>query len=481
MLVHRLARAAWPLPILAVAACGAGEPPNVAVPPPPPAVAVPRATAAPAPPPDDPDATLKALVCARRDPCELVKEHAAGEDAAGRRLAAVLVFVGYEGALDEDGNPPDLSAGAGPGAPPPKPPRDEGVTFDPDGETFEARSISFCARYEYWRVVREGAQIVAADRVAEICNDGHGAAGVGEDAVKVGPDSIEVSTSGGSNWRWSESTTYRLSSLVRRSQAWSGYWTMGANREDGRIDWEAFAGGVRWYSPPCDPGGQPLETDMTDDAPEYEEMWVPQVPLDPAFVEAGWKTTKLGRCAASIDAGGDGGYVLSGKATTAADAHVRVLAAEGGPLFVEVVDDTVVPDDHLEVWVAPQLPSFDTHCIDPADTTGVLSWDVRVTDGKVTAGFGKPSPSSLVVERAADPGGVVRFRVVRPTGQRAVTIAYADSDGGRKIERRIATSRLAGGRLATLGSLFSTADHAVCTVHDGALVPELRPQAPSNP
>ena len=110
------------------------------------------------------------------------------------------------------------------------------------------------------------------------------------------------------------------------------------------------------------------------------------------------------------------------------------------------------------------------------DTKGVLAWDVRVADGKVTAGFGKPPVKDLLVERATDPDGTVRFKLGLPAGKQAVTIAYADSDGGGKIERRIATSALSEGRVQTLGKLAGAADHVRCAAQDGGLVPELVPE-----
>lgn len=483
------ARASFPLVLVIAAACSAREPAGAAPPPSTPAVAVPRSTAAPeAKPADDPDASLKALVCNRRELCALVKEHPAGKDANGRALSAALFFVGVNDLRAEaedasQGGAADPEAGEGdPPAPDTVPPSDPNLTLESNGATFGVGSYDSCFEYEYWRIVRDGSHIVEADRVAEICNDGHGAAGLGEDSVTVGPNSIEVSTSGGSAWRWAEATRYSLSPFVRKLQMWSGYWSMAHNHERGQIDWESLTGDTTWYSPPCDESGAVPEP--PEDGPpassEHAHLWIPSLPLDPAFLANGWKTTRLDRCAASIDAAGVTGYLLSGKEGTAADSQLRILAAEGGALFVEVVDDTVVAEDRLEVWVGPPVPTFSEHCIDPT-TTGVFSWNVRVTDARVTAGFGKPAPTSLTAERADDPSGAVRFRLVPPPLQKALTIAYADSDGGKKIERRIATSRLVDGRLATMGSLSPAGEHLSCTVKDGALVPQIRPEKVNNP
>lgn len=454
-----------------LAACGAGDPVNVAIPAPPP-VAVPGPTAAPAqPPPDDPSARLNALVCAHRDPCERMAEHSAGKDAAGRDVGGALYFLGH----DDLGS----SGGGEEGKDAARPTRESGVSLQPQGATFSALFDGGCLRYEYWRVVREAGVIVEADRVAEICNDGHGAAGIGEDEIKVGPNSVEIATSGGSNWRWAETAEYKLSPFVMRTQSWSGYWSIGSNRADDRIDWEAFTGALRWYSPACDANGDPPEEELGG-GKEYEHLWMPAPALDPAFVDGGWKTARLGRCAAVIDASGGAGSLLSGAPGAASDTTVRVLAAEGGALFIEVTDDTLVAEDRLEIWTGPPGPTYDDHCIDPASTKDVVSWNVRVTDGKVTPGFGKPPATSLAVERVTGASGEVRLRVVPPRRD-SLTIAYADSDGGRKIERRIATSALVDGRLATLGHVSIASGHASCAVADGALVPQIHPEKPIGP
>lgn len=49
----------------------------------------------------------------------------------------------------------------------------------------------------------------------ELCNDGYGAAGVGEDEVAVEDNRLTHTQYGGSSWRWSNAITYRLEPLTR--------------------------------------------------------------------------------------------------------------------------------------------------------------------------------------------------------------------------------------------------------------------------
>ena len=438
-------------------------------------------------PSDDPRAGMVSMVCARREePCALVTEHDAGTDARGRKLSVALFLVGYPARDTEEGDGEHEGATGADEAEtatePVAPPRDTGISFAADGETFSMNEYGSCFAYEYWRVVREDGHIVESDRVAQICNDGNGAAGVGEDSVKVGANSFEIASSGGSAWRWSEGATYSLSPFVRTAQSSGEHWSVAFHRQESHVDWEAFSGGTEWTGQACGPGGEPSDEEDSM-VLEYAYDWIPSVPLDPAFVANGWKTTELGACAASIDTSGQKGHVVSGRPRASGkDARVRVLAARSGELFVEVRDPEIhgpsarpSTDDHVEVWSAPALPAWDARCIDPKSSAGVVSWEVRIADGKVTPGFGKPAAASLVVERAADATGAVRLRLGVPRGQGALTIAYADSEVAGKIARRIATSGLVDGQLATLGQVSSVEDHARCLVKGGALVPELLP------
>ncbi|MEZ4300852.1 MAG: hypothetical protein R3B70_38315 [Polyangiaceae bacterium] len=409
-----------------------------------------------------------------------MKEHDAGKDSAGRTLSATLFFTGFEGREDPD-QLDEAEDGDSTDTPRPQTPaeRDTAVTFRPDGEDFGLSGYGSCNRYEYWRVVREADAIVQVDRLTSICNDGHGMSGVGEDVVTIGPNAIEISSSGGSSWRWGGTTRYSLSPFQRLSESSDGYWTMANNHTASTLDYATFSGTTKWSAPLCDAGSAPNASDEPSD-PDYEHLWIPTLPLDPALTTGAWKTTSLAECATRVDATAKPGYLLSGTPGTPEDGRMRVVATPDGVVLIEIDDDKIVgptarPEttDHLEVWTGI-APSWDDTCIsvDPADRV-MRSWNVRLSDGKVTAGHGKPPVQDLAIERIADPSGTIRFRLqVDPV--RGLTLVHADNDDGSKLERRVATSLLVEGHPETLGRIASPTDIFACVAKSGVLTREMR-------
>ncbi|MBK8252701.1 MAG: hypothetical protein IPK82_08540 [Polyangiaceae bacterium] len=457
-------------------ACGGSQSPQIAE------TSVPQVSVAPMiatpaeePKPDDPQARLSALACGRRRPCEIVKEHNAGKDAEGRSLAVALFYLGQE--PNED-SPPELTqdtqdvypnAGQNPTAANPVD-RDASVTFEPNGERFEQLSFGTCVRYEYWRFVRNGDQIVEANLLAPICNDGHGAAGVGEDVVTVGANSFTHSFKGGASDRWDTTLVLSLSPFVRTQESWGEFSAVNNNHQETKVDWTTFSGSTVWFTPDCDENMEPKEGDG-----EYSFAWIPQLKLDSMFVDGGgWKQTALGSCAVNINATGAGGHVITGKAGDASDASMRLVASQTGAVFVEVEDDKIVgsaksvkTSDHLEVWYAKDGIAQGASCTDPS-LNPVVSWNITLGDGKVSPGFGKPKAADLAVEQVRDPKGFTRFRF-GIGNEHALTFVYADTDDGKKVERRIATSRFTDGKHSTMGKLEPNVTIAQCAAENGAL------------
>ena len=218
-------------------------------------------------------------------------------------------------------------------------------------------------------------------------------------------------------------------------------------------------------------------------------MSIPAVDFEGDFVASGWKDSALGKCSATVDSAGRSGFVTYGKAGEVRDASMRVVASKNGEIFVEVEDDKWVgpsakwvKDDHLELWLAKELPGYMDHCLsgeEEGGRVGPKQWGIRVADGKVFAGFGTPKPEekAISVERSSAPGGAgaVRFKIVIPKGFGAVTVSYSDSDDGKKQERLIATSKLVHGKLATLGALeVIDGKSAACRVDGGKLEPVIK-------
>ena len=115
-----------------------------------------------------------------------------------------------------------------------------------------------------------------------------------------------------------------------------------------------------------------------------------------------------------------------------------------------------VASDHLEVWGGDELPQGETQtCVvrDPsqkvperaASVGTAQQWGIRTIDGMVFRGWGNPSVDpkvERVVLKGTPWGEVVRFRVGFAKAFSSLTVAYSDSDHGKRQKRLIATSRI---------------------------------------
>lgn len=204
---------------------------------------------------------------------------------------------------------------------------------------------------------------------------------------------------------------------------------------------------------------------------------IPDVEVPADFVARSWRTTRLGRCAATLD------FTIHGGPSTEADASARAMVASR-TLFVEVSDDRFVgpgkswvTDDHLELWLGKSDERTET--CEPLGEHAIAQWGIRVADGAVFSAHGAPAPLPGVERTVA--AGTARFKIPLPADQGdRITVAYSDSDDGRKQKWLIATSELRFGDPATLGETFAVATtDAKCVIQTGALVPVRMPLEPS--
>jgi hypothetical protein len=343
----------------------------------------------------------------------------------------------------------------------------------PSGEESPDGPQDPCIPVEYWLVTRRGGELLRTRPLVTPCNDGYGAAGMGEDSVDVGPGLLVHTRSGGSAWRWSTSTALALDPLTVVEEGSDGYWTLGRNAERIAWNWTTFSGEATWYSPPCGPDGEPVWLDGGEVEPvsaEESHAYLPIPSFDalPAEYSAGgWRGTSPGGCAALVDGTAGAGYVLEGDSNPQ-DASFRVLLEGTSVLYVEIVDDDLRAEgrapDELRLAVGETSASYMDHCL-PAAGGGIAApYRIRPTDGRVT-GPGTPP----AVERAAANGGVrLRIDLGRPV--QAFAIAYADGDGGRRHERVIATARWEERDANSLGrALAIPPNRAGCSIGVGRL------------
>ncbi len=111
------------------------------------------------------------------------------------------------------------------------------------------------ARQQYW-ILKDGAEPVV---LLDLCNDGYGASGVGEDNVKIEPNRLTHAQYGGSALRWVETNVYRLDPLATLSTEGCGFHALTGEWEMSRWDWTAFRGEGWASSVQCGADGEPTE------------------------------------------------------------------------------------------------------------------------------------------------------------------------------------------------------------------------------
>jgi hypothetical protein len=397
---------------------------------------------------------LERLACAGRKPCRLLRLHDAGRGADGSELRVALLHFGFDA----------WSNTQAPGQEP------LGWHGERRRDRFEA-SHGGCHKFAYV-LLAAAADDEAAPRVqhlADVCNDGHGAAGVGEVSGRVGSNHFVFQQSGGSSWRWANTTSLQLAPLRRVERSVEGFWTLGPNQQHQQWNWRAFRGEEVWHSPDC----AARDVEAPERAHQRAHVLIPKLTLPKAFVHGAWTNTALGRCAAEAN-GRRRGYLLSGSAEPDS-ARLRVVAS-ADELFVELFDDvwrSAAPGtagDTLELWFSPKHVSYDEHCVDRhADPPLAVAFD------PATGRQHKLSPQAphLTVAHAAR-RGTVRFAIELPAGTKALSLVYRDADGATGHERVIATSRFKSADRTTLGGFVTVSDkEAACHVEGGELVPRL--------
>ena len=322
-----------------------------------------------------------------------------------------------------------------------------------------------CLPAEYWFVARRP-ETVNRRLLFDLCNDGYGSSGLGEDQVEVGPNRLLLSQYGGSAWRWQRRTTVQLDPPAVLETEHHEYWSVSVNSAHGVWSWERFAGGELWFSPPC---GETLTDDIwmaadIHSAPPGAAVWhyLPQLPG--GMLAAGdWSTVDFADCALRLAAMSPqddvlDGFLLAGTAAAPEDASVLALLVGTG-LLLEITDDHYSPRDDLTIVTTNwERPDYAEECFAPPRPRPALQ--VRHVP--------PARPGSADVRLAAAQGTRRRFVVDLPEDFRLVTIAYDDWDHGH-LERRLASSRFIAGRAETLGTARSLPADA-CTLVQGKLV-----------
>lgn len=374
---------------------------------------------------------LEATFCAgQSEPCRIVESRDAGTNANGERLRVHEVLID---------NPAEAA--------------DDMFACRPGARAF----------WLEW--VDTGKEPVL---LMQLCNDGYGASGVGEDTITVNSNELVWGQMGGSAWRWDMTYALQMDPFRVRSERSCGWHALSPEWSARQWNWETFSGGGAHHNVTCTPDGNPVETEYTiGDCSEVSDAG--SYVLVPRLAELPAGEFALGSCAALIDSSGNNGFVVHGTPGGADDAAMRIVKAGEGSFLIEVADDAFIDTasswvkaDHLEIWFGGGGGEFCSNNDPPPLQFAILR------DGSVVQASGAAAPMPTVAARNANGVWQVRVNFEAPTGY--FTVIYSDSDDGKSQERLIATSTFRYGKAETLGdSYYVDAAGSACEIRDGRL------------
>lgn len=283
-------------------------------------------------------------------------------------------------------------------------------------------------------------------KLFELCNDGYGSAGVGEDRFTFEHNRITYRQSGGSNDRWVWSRSYALPSLDYARTMLCDYRTTVPGGHIRLMDYEtgAFTSG---YSPEDDDAGASgfvaCDAERLDAVkPKYKAIDTKQVASFLGLKLGDVKT--LGTCASTLTslAGPHQGYIIYGQ-DDGADVLVKYLRINDDKLWVALRDtgrvfktsDNWVGDDRIEIWwLDEKQMSSKTNNLEDAPRKALRQFVVRLADLKVFPGYGYgPNQKLPLVERRDGDLGFgmqITWPVDQFPSSAGLTLSYAHADAG---------------------------------------------------
>jgi hypothetical protein len=393
-----------------------------------------------------PDEPWRAAICQARTTCNVAAVTPAGKAADGTALSIVEIALGL--------------------ADKPEDAEDEGCHGD-DGESRDGG-------VEYWLI----AGTAAPKRVLKLCNDGYGAAGIGEDSVKIGENTMAHTQSGGSNDRWQGTRRIRLS-----PPALLGIESCGYRATDP-------GSGVTSRTDVATMTTRLVALDDRDPHAKADDVECPAIPATwsatpgPALL-AGYAIplpqppalkdfppgTALGDCAMHLGGTAPPGFTVFGTPDPARLPELWLTALDRQHLVIQLYEPKPAPpgsswvsSDHLEIWTSTDTePAHNRPDAAKANQIGIG------LDGQLYVGAGKPILPRLQRHEIKDAGGrtLLLFELAWPQESDllgGVTIAYSQADAGKQA-RIYATAGIARNRPSTLPAL--TEIPVQCGLRDG--------------
>lgn len=273
-------------------------------------------------------ASQLAAICGQRSRCDVADTHDAGKAVDGEPRLVVQLRLSL--------------------ADKPKDGPDDGCRNDSDRD----------GGTEYW--VFNGRQPPV--RLLDLCNDGYGASGVGEDEVEIEDNRLTHIQHGGSSWRWSSSTAYRLQPLMRLETTDCSFHT--GSPASGTLThadmWNLRLRSFTFDS--RDPAGAD-EIGCPEDVPQTpsprpaagilsayplpgfgpgeDTRQIRQIPTGAALLD----------CALTISTDAANGFVVYGQPAKADAAEMKIAVDSASSLVVQVFDPLAKANQYASSWV----------------------------------------------------------------------------------------------------------------------------------
>lgn len=362
--------------------------------------------------PQDPGPLAEA-VCAGRLTCVPEVRYEAGKDAAGKAITVIGLRLGLsEPVLPEDMPPDGCLDGEGN--------RDGGAE---------------------WHLLMAGKPV---RRLLALCNDGYGAAGVGDDEIMVSDNRLTYIQSGGSAWRWVETRYYQLSPLqltgtdscsYHNAMAWSGS-RVSSDAADASVTVLGYREGNGEGDQDEAGIGCPTEGDALPMREKMRLLKAQAVPL-PHVEAALTPGLGIGTCGLSIRADGSAGQVVHGLAAPAGKGAVlRAVALDSRTLLLQVRDPAAFSGGQgARSWVGQ--PHVEIYLKSQDDKRPFAQLGITL-DGQVHAGVGKAPVPEVTASRDIDE----KMRDVTHLTLRFATedalagglvLVYSEAEAGRQI------------------------------------------------
>jgi hypothetical protein len=416
----------------------------------------------------------KAAMCQARKTCAIAPSlHNAGSSGAGILNVAELHF----GIADKPDDAPE-----------------EGCI----GADYETRD----GGVEYWLLE----DTEPPRLLLRLCNDGYGAAGVGEDEVTVAENRFTHRQNGGSASRWEETTTESLSPLRLVNVRSCSFHSLIPG--SGMLaDIDPIARIARSVTVPTDPAKAEDESDENG-----ADVGCPDWPDKAAFTptpaegliagydlpehnlagdatdlpDDGWT---VGNCGFTMTTAGRNGFIVFGQPAAAADAaEITVLAIADNELVLQVYDPTAaaaavaaagkswIHGPHIELWLAPD---WDRETNPPADEN-LRQIGIDLAGRVYAAKGGKDALPEVTRWQAKDAAGrsVVVLRVTWAQNSypflAGLGLVYSQASGGKQV-RLVANTGIVKNRPLYLPALRdpgrSLSDRTTaCELRDDVLV-----------